>query len=195
MSRFDKEAKEWDKSARRRALAQTVAHHIIEIVPKKDYHVLDVGCGTGLVSYNLLPIARSITGIDTSQKMVEEFNSKSNSPDVRAFCKRLEECERHFDLIVSSMTLHHIPKTEEFFWQAKRHLHSGGYLFVADLTSEDGTFHDKGNDGVHHFGFDPKELQTITRALGFTTIFDEIVFTIQKHRPFEVFLLGLRLSA
>jgi len=190
VSRFDEEAKEWDKNSRRQALAEAVAKGVIEAVPAKRYDILDVGCGTGLVSYNLLPIAKRITGLDTSQKMVEEFNKKSTSPHIRAYCKPLEKCNTQCDLIVSSMTLHHIRDIERFFHIAARHM--GEYLFIADLFEEDGTFHDAGNEGVWHFGFDPQKLALMARDHGFEQLVCKEIFTIQKHQDFPVFLLGLR---
>ena len=189
MSRFDIEAKDWDKNARRQALAKAVAEGIIDALPPGKYDILDVGCGTGLVSYNLTPIAETIVGIDTSAKMVETFNAKSPSPLIQAYPKSLEECEESFDLLVSSMTLHHIQNIEDFFKEAAER---ASYLFIADLFEEDGTFHDKGNEGVYHFGFDPKILTDLAKRAGWEKIYDKQIFTIQKHRDFPIFLLGFK---
>ncbi len=191
MNRFDKEAKEWDKKARRQALAKAVAHHIIDTLPPKLYDILDIGCGTGLVSYNLLSIAGTITGIDTSSQMVEEFNKKSTSRSIYAYHKTLQECSRCFDVALASMTLHHIPNIQEFFQEVAQRLHKGGYLFIADLFKEDGTFHDRGNEGVYHFGFDPKEL-TILAQPYFKALKTKKIFSIKKHRDFPIFFLALQ---
>jgi len=190
VNRFDHEAKDWDKSARRQALAKAVAKGIIDAVPPGKYEILDIGCGTGLVSYNLIPIAKKIVGIDTSAAMVEEFNKKSPSPQIQAFQKSLRECGKSFDILVASMTLHHIQDLEEFFEEAAKR--TNGYLFIADLWSEDGTFHDRGNEDVYHFGFDPHYLAKLSSRSGFEGVTLYTIYQIQKHRNFPVFLLGLQ---
>ena len=57
------------------------------------------------------------------------------------------------DLIVSAMTLHHIAEISTLLCSLSRWLRSGGYLALADLDTEDGSFHQDLTD-VHHFGLD-----------------------------------------
>ena len=186
MSSFDARAKEWDKSQRRLALAKAVAGAIEPHLPQ-NAEILDFGCGTGLVSYNLIHKASMIVGVDSSQKMREAFAAKS--PDPTRFYATEYMPDRHFDAIISSMTLHHIEDIQTLAKAFYDRLKSGGLLAVADLVTEDGTFHDHGNDGVHHFGFDPKELAKTFENAGFRHISSEIVFTVSKHKEFPIFLL------
>lgn len=44
--------------------------------PKHDYHILDLGCGTGLCGPILAPYARSLIGIDLSEKMATIARAK-----------------------------------------------------------------------------------------------------------------------
>jgi ubiquinone/menaquinone biosynthesis C-methylase UbiE len=67
------------------------------------------------------------------------------------------------------MTLHHIPDTQLILNQFYELLNPGGYLCVADLDKEDGSFHGQDVDDVHK-GFDRKELASLTEKLGFTNI-------------------------
>ncbi|WP_281950480.1 class I SAM-dependent DNA methyltransferase [Nitrosophilus kaiyonis] len=190
MSRFDNVAKEWDKNKRRVDLAKTVADNIKKIVPiKKDFKILDFGCGTGLLSYNFENDVKEIVGIDLSSKMVEEFNKKSKSKKIKAYCKDIENLDEKFDLIISSMTFHHIKDIEKIGKILKDRLNKDGYLCIADLESEDGTFHDKGNEGVYHFGFDIENLSKIFSKIGFKLINKNRVYTIKKHKDFYIFLL------
>ncbi|NPA03812.1 MAG: class I SAM-dependent methyltransferase, partial [Epsilonproteobacteria bacterium] len=158
------------------------------IEPKK-YKILDIGCGSGLLSYNLLDIAKEIIGIDTSKGMVEVFNQKSPSPTIRAYQKEITECKEQFDLVVTSMTLHHIPKIEPFFKEVRKRVKKGGYFFICDLYPEDGSFHSRGNEGVFHFGFKPKELEKLLEKEGFEVVSSKTIYTIQKHKNFPLFLL------
>jgi hypothetical protein len=88
------------------------------------------------------------------------------------------------------MTLHHIEDLEAFFTTVYDSLQDDGFIAIADLESEDGTFHSD-NAGVFHFGFDEKELCTIVEKCGFKDTMFENINTIKKpHRDFGVFLLS-----
>ena len=193
MSSFDARAQEWDKNQRRRQTAQKVASAIKECLPGGYYDILDFGCGTGLVSFELVDLAKSITGLDTSAKMVEEFNKKSDDPHIRAYQTRLEDLPGSFDLIVSSMTFHHIEDIDTLIHNLAKKLRPEGFVCVADLVSEDGSFHSD-NQGVHHFGFDPRRLAKTFERHGFVKRCSKIVHTIQKHRAFDIFLLCFQKS-
>ncbi|BCD62610.1 methyltransferase [Nitratiruptor sp. YY08-26] len=191
MSSFDKRAQEWDKNDRRVQTAKKVANAVKSCINEKNLKILDFGCGTGLVSYELTNIADSITGIDTSPKMVEMFNAKSTTPAIKAFCKDIDEIEKKFDLIVSSMTFHHIKDIDAIIEKLRKKLQPGGIICVADLVKEDGSFHSD-NSEVHHFGFDVETLAKEFEKQGFTQVCQKIVHTIEKHKNFDVFLLCMQ---
>jgi predicted methyltransferase len=90
------------------------------------------------------------------------------------------------------MTLHHIKDLEAFFNMLYKTLKDDGFLAIADLESEDGTFHSD-NNGVHHFGFHEDNLKKIVQKSGFKEVSIENINTIEKpHRNFGVFLLTAR---
>ncbi len=186
MSSFDSLAKNWDANARRQALAKAVADAISACAPTKVEKLLDFGCGTGLVSYNLTQLASTIIGYDPAPKMVEVFNQKSPSPNIYATTSLPKDS---FDLIVSSMAMHHIKDTAATIAKLAQLLKKGGMLCIADLESEDGTFHDRGNEGVYHFGFDPDALASLFTQNSLEILCKKRIFTITKHRDFHVFLL------
>jgi len=67
------------------------------------------------------------------------------------------------------MTLHHISDTQLILSKFYELLNPGGYLCVADLDKEDGSFHGHDVDDVHK-GFDRKQLASLAEELGFTKI-------------------------
>ena len=71
-----------------------------------------------------------------------------------------------FDLIVSSMVLHHIPDVSEALKRLRPCLRPGGWIALADLESEDGTFHSD-STGVYHHGFDRDEVCRWLKDAGF----------------------------
>ena len=193
MSRFDEEAKLWDKRKRRYKVAKSVVDNIIKNIElKNEFCVLDYGCGTGLVAYQLLDFVDNLMGMDSSPKMLEEFLLKdSKGKKVSAMIHNIDTQKLpvdSFDLIVSSMTMHHIENVNNFFNEANSALKEGGFLVIADLDLEDGTFHDKGNDGVMHFGFEKREIEELYNLNGFEFINYEIVFSIEKNdKSYKIF--------
>jgi 2-polyprenyl-3-methyl-5-hydroxy-6-metoxy-1,4-benzoquinol methylase len=102
---------------------------------------------------------------------------------------------QRFDLIVTSMTLHHVPDTDAILAVFHDLLNPGGYLCVADLDREDGSFH--GIDVDVHHGFDRADLARRAGAAGFTGVGFQTVFSIAKEhasgtRDYPVFLMTAR---
>jgi len=161
-----------------------------KIIPiKKYFTILDFGCGTGLLAYNFDGVARKIVGIDTSKKMVETFNEKSTSPNIKAYQKDIDTLNEKFDLIISSMTFHHIKEIETTVKKLRNKLKKDGFICIADLIKEDGSFQDEENDGVYHFGFEIEKLKELFENNGFENISENIVYTIKKNKNYPVFLL------
>ena len=68
-------------------------------------------------------------------------------------------------------------------------LNPEGYLAIADLFSEDGSFH--GPDIKVHHGFDPEKLFEILKIAGFKNIKYKTVFEVKRESgiKYPVFLL------
>ena len=100
--------------------------------------------------------------------------------------------DERYELIYSAMTLHHVPDTGAILKTFHTLLKTDGYLCIADLDREDGSFHGPEVD-VHH-GFDRMELAGKAEQAGFGKIHFETVFEITKEsqggtRIFPVFLM------
>ena len=198
---FDKEAVSWDENPRRIKLAKDLVQAIskqVALTPRMD--ILDFGCGTGLVTLQLQPFVRSITGADSSHKMLDTFKRKiaeqkiSNIKTVLADLDKGDTLEGHYDLVLCNMTLHHIKEIEPLFRQFHRITAPSGYLFIADLDLDDGQFHDD-NTGVFHFGFDRNAMRTFFVEAGFENVLDIDAAEMVKptasgeKRRFTVFLM------
>ena len=173
---FNAVALKWDEEPRRVKLAGEIAEAITAAVPlSTEWDALDFGCGTGLVTLQLAPHLRSMTGIDSSQGMIDRLGAKIQDggfSNARAELCDLEKGDLptgRYHLITSSMTLHHIPKIVPLLRSLKTLLHPGGWIALADLESEGGRFHEDPT-GVFHHGFSNEELSTMLAEAGFSSI-------------------------
>ncbi|MFO7568957.1 MAG: hypothetical protein R6W75_04090 [Smithellaceae bacterium] len=102
-----------------------------------------------------------------------------------------------YDLVVSSMTLHHIRNIDALLLQFHGVLKSCGLLALSDLEPDDGQFHTD-NTGVFHFGFDRADLTDRLIRAGFPDIETSVAAHIHKtlpdgsQRAFRVFLITAR---
>lgn len=102
--------------------------------------ILDVGCGTGaLFDYYLKNNAKSITGIDISDKMIDIAKAKYSNinllcDDIISFNSRDK-----YDLIVIYNTLPHIMNLDLLFINLKRILNKNGKVIIAFGQSRDKT--------------------------------------------------------
>lgn len=198
---FNKEAASWDQNPGRVKLANDIAEAISgEQILAPDMDVLEFGCGTGLLTLLLSPLVRSVTGVDSSQGMLGVLRAKienNNLTNVRARYLDLEKGDvlvGSYNLIVCSMSLHHVKNTTPLLDLFYRITAPRGYLCIADLDPDNGFFHGD-NDTVFHWGFDRATLRRAFMEAGFDDIHDRTAANVTKPisdggtRSFSVFLM------
>lgn len=204
---FDKEAASWDQEPRRLRLVEDVARAIAAEAPLgPDLKALDFGCGTGLLTLRLQPRVGVITGADTSPGMLAALEAKiaaQGLANVRTLlldpAAPLALPER-YDLIVSNMTLHHVPEIEPLLAGLAAALQPGGLLCLADLDLEQGQFHED-DQGVFHNGFDRAWLRGQLDRAGLLQVRERDAAVVNKParaggpRDFSVFLISGRKPA
>ena len=196
---FDSHARSWDQNPVFIERANQIAAGIRNAVPlHTGMRALDFGCGTGLLSFPLRESLGHIVLADASQGMLQVVTEKIAAFGVNNMTTRLAEPtvavlpDERFDLIYSSMVLHHIPDTAALLRTWHEQLNAGGWLCIADLAQEDGSFHGVEVD-VHH-GFDTDQLVALAKEAGFAAPSLSTVLQIAKEtadgtRSFPVFLL------
>ena len=186
----------WDRSA-------AVADRIKELIPlKKEMTAMEFGAGTGITSFLLKDYLKEITMMDSSSGMVRVMNEKIKKTDaknLRALNLDLENSdymEAKFDFIFTQMALHHINDIRNILRKFHDLLNPGGYIAIADLYPEDGSFHGDGFTG--HKGFDIEVLSSQVKEQGFAGIKHRKCFVMTKKisdteiKHFEIFLLVAR---
>ena len=173
---FDAVAGNWDEEPRRVKVAAEVAAAIRDTLNLSTaWDAMDMGCGTGLVTLSLAHQLGSITGIDSSSAMLDKLREKVKASGITNVKTALCDLsagqlpEGKFHLIISAMTLHHIKDPETLLSSLRSRLYQGGWVALADLEAEDGSFHEDPT-GVFHHGFSRTELTNFLATSGFVSI-------------------------
>ena len=191
---FAHKSKSWDMNSKRVKNAKGIAELIVKNINlDKSMELMDFGAGTGLLSYFVAPFVKKIVAVDNSPSMLVEFENKCDefSCETEVIEKDLssEALDRNFDGIISSMTIHHLEDTAALLSKLYDMLNDGGFVAIADLDSEDGSFHSD-NTGVFHYGFDRHLLAQHAQEAGFKDVTFSLASTISKpHADFTVFLM------
>ncbi len=195
---FDEKAKSWDQNPaileRNRAVAAAMRRLL---PPMSRMRALDYGAGTGLLTMELITELGEVVAVDTSAGMLEAIREKAAARGSIAIRQhdlaRAPLREEPFDLIYTSMTLHHVERVDVVLARFHELLRKGGYLAISDLEPEDGSFHGSSTP-YHHAGFAPGALAARLAELGFSAIRHERVYVMSRtidgeERKFPVFLI------
>ncbi len=112
---------------------------------KKNNKILDLGCGDGILTRELLKIDASISAtlVDGSQEMLSKAKEKLSGVEginyVRASFQELlrkDVALANFDFVVSSLAIHHLNMKEKksLFEYIYSRLNSGGYFVNIDVV-------------------------------------------------------------
>lgn len=191
---FAQKAASYEQNPHRVDNVVAIGHAIkTQLVLQPDMQLLDFGSGTGLLLQQIAPHVGKITAVDVSPSMNAQLRAKA--PDIGCELEVLEQdllqtpLNRQFDGIISSMTLHHIADIPVLLREFQRLLKPGGFIALADLDLEDGSFHTE-DTGVFHCGFDRAGIAAQAQAAGFSQVQVVDASVVQKpHGQYPVFLL------
>ena len=201
MTNFDERAKDWDSDPKKVERAGAVAEAIRNSFPlTSKINALEYGCGTGLLSFALQSDLGQITLADTSQGMLNVLKEKIEAAGVTNMRPVMLDLStdplpaERYQLTYSLLTLHHIHNAKDLIGKFYTLLEPGGYLLVADLDKEDGSFHTDGTTDVHK-GFERAKLGKWAEDAGFRNITFSTAFEIRKsideqEKVFPVFLMS-----
>lgn len=100
---------------------------------KENPAVLDIGCGTGLLSKAFLDFSYTVYALDLSQDMLELYKD-SGKGNLIKICSEAEkffnENNRKYNLIMFAASLHHIYQYKNVIRLALNALEEDGFIFI-----------------------------------------------------------------
>lgn len=113
---WDAVAETWEHNEAVQTFADQVFASLSELTQVSNKTILDFGCGTGILSQQLAPMAKSIVALDSSEAMIEVLEEKNLSnvePVVdmltRGLVAQHPAFRGQFDLVVASSVCGFIP--------------------------------------------------------------------------------------
>lgn len=188
VERFNALASQWDQDAGHVRMAQKVARAIVQALqPQGQEEALEFGAGTGLATLIVAPKVSRLTALDGSAGMLDVLRGKcarKGLDNVRAVEGNVVDAPlAQYDLIYSALTLHHVQDVPALLAKLAAHLNPGGRVALADLDSEDGSFHGDGVQGVAHLGFARDRFGTWLQEAGLVDVCFSTAWTVE--RPLE----------
>lgn len=196
---FQQKAQDWDANEMVKALSAGVGAAILANVPLNPaMQVMDFGAGTGLIAAQVAGKVEKVVAVDVSQAMLDKLLAKTDlHGKVETVCADILQhpLPARFDLIVSAMAMHHVENTGKLLARLAEQLKPGGRIALADLDSEDGSFHPADAQGVYHTGFERDALHSLLSQHGFKNIRFTTAHTVKKAgKQYPVFLLTAELG-
>ncbi len=136
---FNQEAKEYDRSKASQFAKQSYPYILNTLMPISFETVLDIGCGTGTLLYQILDNKPQViaTGLDFSPKMLEVAREKlpKRVELTQGDAEELPYKDKSFDLVVASDILRYITDPEKVVKEMYRVLKMGGKIILCDFCT------------------------------------------------------------
>ena len=122
--------------------------------------ILDLGCGTGLMGVQLRSIAKSLVGVDLSQKMLDIAKGRALYDDLicREITEFLDDHTKKYDIVVSTDVLVYFGDLADIFSLVHRNLNDKGYFCFSVEAANTGDYHLRETGRYQHSRMYLKEL-------------------------------------
>lgn len=140
---YEAEAAHYDRTRGGAPRAEAAAEAVLRLVPPGARTLLDLACGTGLVTERLTRPGLSVYGADAAHAMARVAAGRVPGRVVRADARRLPLPDASLDAVTAVWLLHLVPFAADIVAEAARVLRSGGVLVT---TVDKDAAHDVGSD-------------------------------------------------
>lgn len=170
-------------------IGNQIAKHID---PSQKYNILDLGCGTGLAGIYVKDIAKSMTGVDLSENMLNKAKERNIYTELvtSGIEQYFESSDATPDIIISADVFVYIGDLANIFSAASKAMNEGGYfVFSTEDTKDAGQFLLKDSG---RFAHNEQYIRTLAQTCNFTFIENlETVIRYDANKPIhgQVYLL------
>jgi len=208
--RFNQEATAWDSNPFVHQMSEeawkALQKHVPNLESESDAETLDVleiGCGTGLLSFMVASKVREVVAVDAAEGMINVLKTKIESSKIKNIVPvavLLEDSEdsalppadenapegsrRKYDLITSHLVLHHIPDLEPVLRTMYDCLKPGGRVALTDFEDfgpEAKRFHPESKmGGVERHGINAKWMVGLMQEVGFVDVDVKVAWNHEK---------------
>lgn len=140
---YEAEAAHYDRTRGGEPRAAAAAEAVLRLVPPGARTLLDLACGTGLVTERLTRPGLRVYGADAAHAMLRVAAGRAPGRVVRADARRLPFPDASLDAVSAVWLLHLVPFAAEIVAEAARVLRPGGVLIA---TVDKDAAHDVGSD-------------------------------------------------
>jgi predicted TPR repeat methyltransferase len=164
---------------------------VLQATAKREFDILDLGCGTGLCGVQFRPYARRLVGVDLSPEMIKRAESRNIYDQLGTgdLMTSLNAAVDQYDLILAGDVLVYVGDLSEFMPAAAKSLRTGGLLAcsIEDYTGEGFILHP-----AERFAHSIEYFRRLALASGLKEVSaDKVV--LRKNKPVDV--LGWRIVA
>jgi ubiquinone/menaquinone biosynthesis C-methylase UbiE len=110
----------------------------LRLLDERHKRILDVGCGTGLMSEKLAASGRHVCGVDLSAAMIRRAQRKSGPrlDFILGDAEKLPSENASFDAVVNLISFHHYPNPARAAAEFRRVLRPGGRLVLVAFDGD-----------------------------------------------------------
>lgn len=141
--------------------------------------VLDVGCGTGVISLLLAELGHDVTGVDFASEMLDQARTKVDQSELSATFQRgdaenLTQSDDSYDLVTARHLIWTLPSPERAIEEWRRVIRPGGRIVLIEGHWDfDETF--EGYEEIHndlplYDGRPSEELKAFLQEQGLETV-------------------------
>ncbi|PNI06438.1 SAM-dependent methyltransferase [Vibrio diazotrophicus] len=186
---WDEYAPDWEKDESTTVFAQNVFQQLQKLINVEGKHVLDFGCGTGLLTQLISPLAKDIVALDGSEAMIEELDKKelSNVEPVvdhltRGLVAQHPAFRKQFDLVVASSVCGFVSDFQEVA------------VIIHSLLDKDGLFVHWDwlvDDADPEYGLSQSDIESALSNAGFSEVTTSIAFELNTPQGLKPVVMGV----
>ncbi|GAL13225.1 SAM-dependent methyltransferase [Vibrio astriarenae] len=184
---WDAVAETWEHNEAVQTFADQVFASLSELTQVSNKTILDFGCGTGILSQQLAPMAKSIVALDSSEAMIEVLEEKNLSnvePVVdmltRGLVAQHPAFRGQFDLVVASSVCGFIPSFAD------------ACDIIYSILEDDGLFvHWDWEAADAEEGLTKDRVEQVLSCVGFKDVTVKEAFTIQTEQGPQKVIMGI----